>query len=187
MANDIIQFGNKTEFAIEIRPCKIPQKFCLRLWFMNHAIGDFKKAGSLDYLVTSYFKFSKNIDFITGDEFSGMAEEEIFANIVFDMEVERTQAEEDELIDRMNAFAWDVGDFQFNQFTFLLINLKRQNLLQVLVYETDGINKPEFSAFKLKRDYFFKVYREVIWFVYKHDLKRIKPFFPSGFSVKDLQ
>lgn len=187
MVDDIIKFGDKKEFAIEIKPNKLPKKFYLKLWFNNLAIGDFKKAGSLDYLVTDYFKFLKNINFITDDEFECMSEEEIFNDIVFDIATERTQEEEDKLVDRMNRFSWDVGDFQFNQFTFLLINLKKEDRLTVLVYEMDGVNKPKLHVFSVRKDYFFKVYKEVICFIFDHNLKRNKPFFPLGFSVNDLQ
>ncbi|RZK05834.1 MAG: hypothetical protein EOO46_15615 [Flavobacterium sp.] len=184
--NHIKIFGAKEVFAIEIKPYKIPKKFYLRLWFDNHSIGDFKKAGSLDYIINTYFKLERNINYISDSPFKEMTDMEVFNELVMIVQRELPIEEENALVERMNKYAAVFGVEQFLDFTFLIMKSCAEENLKFLIYEMDGNDDPKLYSYKIKNSYFFNVYKQFILYAFQNDFKKRKPFFPEGFSYSDF-
>lgn len=179
-------FGNKKKFAIEIKSDAILKKFYLRLWFDNKGVGDFKKSGSLTFIVKDFFKKVLNVKTLFEQKFYSMSDRQIFDDIVFDISIERPDDEEDQLMERMNVYALDLGDYQFSDFTFAMVNWEKEKSVKMLIYEMDGKTTPKFHSFAIATEYFVSVFKEFMRFVYENDLVPKENFFSNGFSYKDI-
>ena len=182
-----IVFGEKHKFSIELKQYHIPKKFYLRLWLNNKAIGDFKRGGSLDYMINTYFRLLENIDNLYEEKFENMTHPQIFNDILYDITIERTPELESELYERQQKFGYEFGDKQFNDFTFLILYPKHKKTITILVYEMDGRNEPHLHSFSIEDGYFFSTFKEFVNYAFENDLKKNKPFFPKGFHKEDFQ
>ncbi|MBD0284878.1 MAG: hypothetical protein ICV84_01490 [Flavisolibacter sp.] len=185
--NNSLLFGDQEYFAIEIKPQRAAKKFYLKFWFEGNVIGDFGKAGSLDYIINEYFRFLQNKDSLYDEKFRTMTDMEIYKDIVLVLFTNLPEGMEDKLYDRMNRYAYTFGDYQFTNFSFLLLSLREERKVKVLVYEMDGENEPKLHSYKIDSNQFLSVYKQFLRYAYEHDLKKKKPFFPERFSYKDIE
>ena len=162
MSNKSIFFGKKEKFAIEIKQNEKSEKFNLRLWFQNNGIGDFKKSGSLDYIIKEYYRLIESRSFLYEKKFGDMSDIEIYEDVVLILFKELEPNVEENLFNRMNLYSFTFGDFQFNNFSFLLINLEKESHLKFIIYEMDGKSNPIIHSYKVDVDYFFGVYIDFI-------------------------
>lgn len=179
-------FGKKEVFAIEIKPYKIPKKFYLRFWFNNKAIGDFKRGGSLDYLINGYFKLLNIMDeSLYAHEFNNLSDYEIFRDIFLYSDKSLTSEEEDFYFNRMEKLGYIFADNQLNDFTFGVIPLKSE--IKFLIYEMDGKTAPKLYSFHYNKLDILTPYKSFMQYAFKNSLKKNGLFFPENFSIKDIQ
>lgn len=182
-----ILFGQKEEFAIEIKPYKIPQKFYLRLWIKSKAIGDYKRGGSLDYLINEFFKFAASYKNLYEEDFISLSDFQIFNELVSYIEKGYSIEEEEKLFLRMERYSFNIADCQLNEFTILRLYLSSEKIIKFLIYEMDGKTEPEFYSFDIAENIFFKTYKSFMMYAFKNRLKKNGLFFPDNFSVEDIQ
>ena len=180
-------FGDISIFAIETKPYKIPQKHYIRIWFNNKAFGDYKKGGSLDYAINSFFKFLKDQHSLYENKFIIMSDKDIYFDIVLILFTEIPDELKDGLDERCDKYAFDFGDHQFNSYSFLILNLEKERKIKFIIYEMDGRSDSKVHSFNLEKNYFLSVYKEFMRYAYENDLKKHKPFFPEGFSNDDIK
>lgn len=181
-----VLFGKKDEFAIEIRPYNIPKKFYLRFWLKNKAIGDFKRGGSLDYLINGYFKFLNNTrDNLYQDEFNNLPDFDIFRNIFLYSVENLSPKEEDFYYNRMEYFGYIFADNQLNNYTIGIIHSVSK--IKILVYEMDGKSEPRFYAFNIDKNLFCNAYKSFMMYAFENGVKKNGLFFPDLFSIEDIQ
>ena len=60
--NEIVLFGNKENFAIELGLSKTPQRSYLCFWTMGKRLGTFTRSGELKYSIRAYLHFLANKD-----------------------------------------------------------------------------------------------------------------------------
>ncbi len=181
-----VLFGQKEEFAIEIKPYKIPKKFYLRLWLKNKGIGDFKRGGSLDYLINEFFKFIPTYKSLYEETFVGKTDFQIFDELVSYVEKGYAIEEEDKLFFRMEKYNFNIADYQLSDFTILILYLSSEKVIKFLVYEMDGKTEPKFYSFDIEENVFFKTYKSFMMYAFKNGLKKNGLFFPEGFSIKNI-
>ena len=179
-------FGDKSIFAIETKPYKIPQKHYLRIWFNDKVFGDFKKGGSLDYMINAYFKFLKHQHGLFESKFRIMSAREIYSDVVLVLFTEIPDELRAELHARCEKYGFTLGDHQFNNYSFLFLDLEKEQQVQIVIYEMDGESDAKAYSYTIEKDYFLSVYKEFIRYAYQNDLKKHKPFFPADFSYDDI-
>jgi hypothetical protein len=76
--SDVISFGEKETFSIEVGRTKKPAKFKLRFWVRNNAVGDFKKADDLRPSVNEFKRFIEKRDAFYLDLFDHLQAKRIY-------------------------------------------------------------------------------------------------------------
>lgn len=182
-----VLFGQKEEFGIEIKPCKIPNKFNLRLWIKSKAIGDFKRGGSLDYLIKRYFTLIRTFRELYEPAFSKLSDWEIFDDILMYEAKGFSLEKRDQLFIRSKRYDFTIAENQMNEFSLLLLYVEHNKAFKFLVYEMDGKTDPKFYSFEIPENVFFKTYKSFMMYAFKNGLKKKGLFFPENFSIEDIQ
>lgn len=179
-------FGQKEKFAIEIKPYKIPMKFYLRFWFYNMGIGEFKRGGSLDYLINEYFKFiSITEQNVYDKEFNNLTDSEMFKNIFLYSDEGLSSEESDYYYKRMEQLGYIFADNQLNNFTIGAVPLKAK--IKFLVYEMDVKETPQLYSFNYDKPDILAPYKSFMQYAFKNGLKKHGLFFPENFTHKDIE
>jgi hypothetical protein len=77
MQEEVIYFGKKEKFSIELGYAKKPNKYFLRFWIKELPMGTFKKAGTLDFSINTYKSILLKKDSMFLPEFENKTGEEI--------------------------------------------------------------------------------------------------------------
>ena len=182
----LIIFGTKETFSIEIKLCEISNKYNLRFSICNNTFGDFKKCGSLDYLINDYFKL---LNLIKADDFdpcfSFLSDYEIFAALFLYSDENLSTAEEEFKYNRMEHSGFTFAENQLNNFTFGIIFTN--GIIKLLIYEMSGTKEPQFYSFVLNVTIFLNSYKAFMNFAFKNNLKKSGPFFNDIYSVSDIE
>lgn len=170
MDNESIFFGQKEKFAIEIKQYKTTKEFYLRLWFQGKGIGDFRRQGSFDYIIKVYLTFINNQSSLYESKFDSLSDLEIIEDVVLILFKDLDPEMEEYFFNRMNIYSFTFGDYQFNNFTFLLLNLENENKVKFLIYEMDGNSKPKTLSYKIETNYFLSTYKSLIKYANENNL-----------------
>ncbi len=174
--DSITIFGTKETFSIEIKQCELSSKYNLRLFICNITFGDFKKCGSLDYLINDYFKL---LNLIKADDFdpnfSSLSDYEIFVELFLYSDENLSTAEQEFKYNRMLHYGFTFAENQLNNFTFGIIFTK--GIIKLLIYEMSGNKEPKFYSFILDVTIFLNSYNTFMSFAFENNLKKNGPFF----------
>lgn len=170
---DVIYFGDKSRFAIEIKNAKNnTDRYYFRYYFNNIRIGDFKKSGYMQSTIANFNGLINKIDNLYESKFVYMTSKEVFDDIFLSgLDQDISVEEERLLIERMNRYNFN-DDKLGNSLTIGCYNNKK-GCIVFLIYKMDGVNKPAFYSFVVEVDYFKKVYEELIQYLTR--LTRVLP------------
>jgi hypothetical protein len=182
-----VLFGRKDQFAIEIKPNKVSSKFFLRLWFKNKAIGNFKSAGSLDYLINRYFTLLSTFNELYEHTFTTLSDWEIFDNILMYEAKDFSIEDKQELFERSKRYDFTIAENQMNEFSILVFYKGGEELFKFLIYKMDGKTDPEFYSFEIEKSILFESYKSFMVYALKSGLKKRGSFFPENYSCDDIK
>jgi hypothetical protein len=182
-----VLFGRKELFAIEIKQPKISIKFYLRLWFKNRAIGKFKSAGSLDYLIKRYFTLLSTFNDLYEPTFSRLTDWEIFDNILMYEAKDFSIEDKQELFERSKRYDFSIAENQMNELSILVLFKGDEEIFKFLIYEMDGEADPKFYSFTIEKSTFFDSYKSFMVYAFRNGLKKQGLFFPDNYSYDDIK
>jgi hypothetical protein len=161
---ETILFGNKSDFAIELKSSKKPKKFYLRLWIQNLPWGAFKRASDLDFSISAFKKITKRKEEMNPSIFAGMSALEI-------NNYTKVNHEDEDDIDRLEELiplfklAFFGKQFTDTQSEYLI--LCKDGFLW-FIWKND-YDKPLYDA-KISFDQFSKVFHEYLEYCLQNKL-----------------
>ena len=155
-------FGDKNIFSIEIKH-HLKNKYFVRFWFNNNCIGRYRNAGKLNTIIDNYDWLTNNYIYLWENGFKDFTDIEIFENVVREKGLQSLTIDEQSiLIKRMFKYSFFKFDNQFNSYTFCVVFDFKNSMFKFLIYEMDGKRDGFLHSFIVDKDYFFKVYKEVV-------------------------
>jgi hypothetical protein len=113
-----------------------------------------------------------------------MTDQEIFKRLVFG-QVECSGAESDRLFEQMEIFAFDFGDYQFNEYSFIIINSHGGKVAKILIYKM-GEEEQKLYSFEVGTTDFLSIYKKFIGYAHDTGLKKEVPFLPKDYSLDEV-
>lgn len=164
MQDEIIYFGKKENFSIELKNGKKPKKYFLRFWINNLPMGAFKKAGTLDFSINTYKSILQNKDSMFLPEFENKTGEEI-NNYTRGNPNKKEYSQRLEKLVPLYKLAFFGPQFTDTQSEYLI--LYRDEKLR-FIWKND-FNKPLYEAF-VPFEEFCKVFDEYVRYCQGHNL-----------------
>jgi len=163
---EVILFGSKADFGIELGFTKIKRKFKLRFWLKSKPLGSFTKSGELRNSIRAYNKFVNNNESYYLPLFDIFSPAEIFHYLVgFYFTDDRENVSQEE-IDKRMEFDLFFGEQFSNQTGGFQLLYRYPNVIFIIKRPKDG----PVDNYEIEFGTFCKVFDEYIAYVTINDL-----------------